>query len=286
MLDKDDILENIDIAFDCMSSEEFFETWRNLTDTLGGDFPIIYNKTEFDELIERTPDEKLTELVKKSPDFDENDLYVSIYDGQLHSTSDLTTNHRVIGLEMRERASELIADKKLTLGSKRLKEAFTEEDFSETMMPLDYELERFFESLDDESQEWGKYVKGCKKVGYDGKNGLFPMEESDILEDYWVETDSWVDEDGSIYHKGYYTNEVSDRFNFQDDWFYWNRKTGQYCSFTDWNEDIVYDLGYFEYLPEVMNYIIQTDDDLGIAGIREILDKNKKYGYAPQKDGN
>ena len=112
------------------------------------------------------------------------------------------------------------------------------------------------------------------------------MEESDILEDYWVETDSWVDEDGSIYHKGYYTNEVSDRFNFQDEWFYWNRKTGQYCSFTDWNEDIVYDLGYFEYLPEVMNYIIQTDDDLGIAGIREILDKNKKYGYAPQKDAS
>lgn len=149
------------------------------------------------------------------------------------------------------------------------------------MKPIYRDLDCFFE---DELDEWEKYVEGCKKVGYDGKNGPFPMEESDILEDYWVETDSWVDEDGSIYYKGYYTNEVSDRFNFQDDWFYWNRKTGQYCSFSDWDYSIVDKIGLCEYYQDLLNYIVQTGDDLGFAKIREILDKNKKYGYTPHKD--
>ena len=158
MLREDDILENIDIALDCMSSEEFFETWRNLTDTLGGDFPVVYNKTEFDEFIERTPGEKLTELVKKSPDFDENDFYFSIYDGQLYSTTRLDTYFTPIRRTC-GKAYKMFVEKKLTLGSKRLEEAFTE-DFNEDMKPIYRDLDCFFE---DELDEWKKIRRRMQK---------------------------------------------------------------------------------------------------------------------------
>lgn len=288
--DEDEIWDNIDIAFDAMSETELFKTWRSLTDTLGGDFPVIYNKTEFDGLIERMPEEELAKIVEKSADFNENDLYFSIYDGQLYSKTYLSTYFTPIR-QTRDKAYDMLVEKKLTLGSKRLEAAFTE-DFDEDMMPLDSELECFFEDLDDGSQEWGKYVEGCKKVGYDGGCGPFSMDEdfdiiNDIRNESWVETNWWRDDQGCVEVDGYYdTDEISDSFCDAEDWFYWNRDTGQYCSFTDWDEDIVDDLGCFEYHQDLLDYIVQTGDDLGIAGVREILDKNKKYGYAPQKDRN
>ena len=42
MLSHDAIAMNIYTSFCSMSSKELFETWRNLTDTLGGDFPVVY----------------------------------------------------------------------------------------------------------------------------------------------------------------------------------------------------------------------------------------------------
>lgn len=291
MLSNDAIAMNIYTSFCSMSPKELFEAWRNLTDTLGGDFPVVYNKTEFDELVDRMPEEELAKLVEKSADFNENDLYFSIYDGQLYSTSHLTIEFEPIGGDRCDRLSDLLAEKKLTLGSKRLEEAFTE-DFDEDMDTLEDELECFFEDLDARSQEWGKYVEGCKKVGYDGGCGPFSMDEdfdiiNDIRNESWVETNWWRDDQGDVEVDGYYdTDEISDSFCDADDWFYWNRDTGQYCSFSDWDEEIVDDLGCFEYNQDLLDYIVRTGDDLGIASVREILDKNKKYGYAPQKDRN
>ena len=267
--DEDEIWDNIDIAFDAMSETELFKTWRSLTDTLGGNFPVIYNKTEFDGLIERMSNEELTELVEKSADFNENDLYFSIYDGQLYSKTYLSTYFTPIR-QTRDKAYDMLVEKKLTLGSKRLEAAFTE-DFDEDMMPLDSELECFFEDLDDGSQEWGKYVEGCQKIGFESENGPFPMEEAD----YQFDEYDWE-----------YSNDISSSFNYQDEWFYYDKYRKQYFSFTDWDESIVDDLGYFEYNQDLLDYIIQTDDDLGIADVREILDKNKKYGYVSQKGGN
>ena len=45
MLSHDAIAMNIYTSFCSMSPKELFEAWRNLTDTLGGDFPVVYNKT-------------------------------------------------------------------------------------------------------------------------------------------------------------------------------------------------------------------------------------------------
>lgn len=281
MLDEYEIWQNISTAFYAMDRRELFKTWRNLTDTSGGDFPVIYNKAEFDELVDRMSEEDLAKLVEKSADFNENDLYFSIFDGQLYSETYLNTYFEPI-YQSRNQVYKILIEKKLTLGSKRLEEAFTE-DFDEDMVAIDTELQWFFE---DEPDEWKKYVEGCKKVGYDGKNGPFPMEDSDILEDYWVETDSWLIEDGDIDSDGYYTDEVSDHFNFQDDWFYWNRDTGQYCSFTDWDYGIGDEIGLDEYFQDLIDYVAQTGDDLGIAGVREILDNHRKLGYVSQKGGN
>ena len=279
MLSNDAIAMNIYTSFCSMSPKELFETWRNLTDTLGGDFPVVYNKTEFDELIERMPEEELAKLVEKLADFNENDLYFSICDGQLYSTSHLTIEFEPIGEDRCDRLSDLLAEKKLTLGSKRLEEAFTE-DFDEDMDTLEDELYRSIGSefsikgeFVDEN-DWEKYVEGCKKVGYDGKNGPFPMEESDYR------LNEFEDEDG------YYTNDVNSHFSPQDEWFYYNKHYKQYFSFTHWSWIVFTELGCEEYVPDLVDYIVQTDDDLGVARIREILDKNKKYGYAPQKDAN
>lgn len=279
---EDDIWtrRNISIAFFAMDRHELFKTWRNLTDTLGGDFPVVYSKPEFDELIERMPEEELAKLVEKSAYFYENHFYFSIYNGQLYSTNDLDNIVFIPIRETCDKAYDMLVEKKLTLGSKRLEEAFTE-DFNEDMKPMFEDLLCFFEN---ELDEWEKCVEGCKEVGYDGKNGPFPMEESDILKDYWVETDSCLDEDGNVSHDGYYTDEVSDRFNFQDDWFYWSETAGQFRSFTDWDCSIGDEIGLSRYLYPLHFHIIETGDDLGIAKIREILDKNKKYGYTPHKD--
>ena len=289
--DEDEIWDNIDIAFYAMCGIELFETWRNLTDTLGGDFPVVYNKAEFDELIERMPDEKLTELVKKSPDFDENDLYFSIYDGQLYSTSRLDTRFEPI-YQSCDKVYKILIEKRLTLGSKRLEAAFTE-DFDEDMEPITEELERFFDEEPDELvNEWEKYVEGCKKVGYDGGCGPFSMsKDHDIIDDIrnesWVLTDWWRDDQGCVEEDGYYdTDEISDSFCDADEWFYWNRETGQYCSFSDWDWEISDCMGLNEYWEDLTDYIVQTGDDLGIAGIREILDNHRKLGYVSQKDRN
>lgn len=64
MLSNDAIAMNIYTSFCSMSPKELFEAWRNLTDTLGGDFSVVYNKKEFDELIERMPEEELANLLK------------------------------------------------------------------------------------------------------------------------------------------------------------------------------------------------------------------------------
>lgn len=273
MLDEEEILDNLDTAFNAMSPKELFKTWRNLTDALGEEFPVVYNRTEFDEFIDRMPKEEFAKLVKKSPSFDENGMFFSICDGQLHGTKCLSASSYPIW-EYLNQACGIIVTKKLTLGSKRLEEAFTE-DFDYEMYTLADELEFFFENEFDEENGWEKYVEGCKKVGYDGKNGPFPIEEDDLLEVYWVDTDIDIN--------GYYTDEVSDCFNFQDDWFYFNKKEGQYFSFTNWESRIYDEIGLYEYHLDLLDYIIRTGDDLGIAGVKEILDKNKKYGYVPQK---
>lgn len=278
--DEDEIWDNIDIAFYAMCGIELFETWRSLTDTLGGDFPVIYNKPEFDGLIERMPEEELTELVEKSADFNENDLYFSIYDGQLYSTPLLNSYFEPIHQSCNQ-VYKILVEKRLTLGSKRLEAAFTE-DFDEDMEPITEELERFF---DEEPDEWWKFIEGCKKVGYNGSCGPFPMDEAyDIFGDSWVTTNSWVDEDGDVSHEGYYdTSEVSDSFCDGDEWFYWN---GQYCSFSDWDYSIADEMGLYEYFQDLIDYVAQTGDDLGFAGVREILDNHRKLGYVSQKDRN
>lgn len=261
MLDDFKIKNNIERAFKAMGPIEFFETWRKLTDILGEEFPVIYNKTEFDELTDRMPEEELTKLVKKWPFFDENDMFFLIYDGQLYNDTHLDFYFEPIQ-RFRNQVCETLAEKKLTLGSKRLEKAFTE-DFDKDMTTLDTDLRLFFEEKFDEKNEWKKYVEGCKKVGYDGKYGPIPMEDRD----YWL-------------------GEVSDSFNFQDDWFYFNKEKRQFFSFTDWDYDIGNEIGLYKYHRELMDYIIRTGDDLGFTGVREILDKNKKYGYVPRKDGN
>lgn len=189
MLDEKEILDNLDIAFDSMSPKELFETWRNITDTLDGDFPVVYSKSEFDELIERMPEEELAKLVEKSADFKENAFYFSIYDGQLYSTRYLDTYFTPIW-QTCDKAYDMLTEKRLTLGSKRLEEAFTE-DFDKNMHSLYSDLLRFFEK--NEKNEWKKYVEGCKKVGYDGRYGPIPMEDRDYFIDeekkeiiFWV----------------------------------------------------------------------------------------------------
>lgn len=291
LYDEDEIWDNIDTAFYAMCGIELFETWRSLTDTLGGDFPVIYNKTEFDELIERMPEEELTELVEKSPDFNENDLYFSIYDGQLYSTPLLNSYFEPI-YQSRNKVYKILVEKRLTLGSKRLKAAFTE-DFDEDMEPITEELECFFENEPDELvNEWKKYVEGCKKVGYDGGCGPFSMDEdfdiiNDIRDESWVETNWWRDDQGCVEVDGYYdTDEISGSFCDADDWFYWDGIQKQYCSFSDWDWEISDCMGLNEYWEDLTDYIVQTGDDLGIAGIREILDNQRKLGYVSQKGGN
>lgn len=278
MLSNDAIAMNIYTSFCSMSPKELFKTWRNLTDALGEEFPVVYNRTEFDEFIDRMPKEEFAKLVKKSPSFDENGMFFSICDGQLHGTKCLSASSYPIW-EYLNQACEIIVTKKLTLGSKRLEEAFTE-DFDEDMDTLEDELYRSIgseysirgEFIDE--NDYKKYIEGCKKVGYDGKNGPFPMEESDYR------LNEFENEDG------YYTNNVSSHFSSQDEWFYYDKYRKQYFSFTHWTWVVFTELGCEEYVPELVDYIVQTDDDLGIARIREILDKNKKYGYAPQKDAN
>lgn len=269
MLSNDAIAMNIYTSFCSMSPKELFKTWRNLTDALGEEFPVVYNRTEFDEFIDRMPKEEFAKLVKKSPSFDENGMFFSICDGQLHGTKCLSASSYPIW-EYLNQACEIIVTKKLTLGSKRLEEAFTE-DFDYEMYTLADELEFFFENEFDEENEWEKYVEGCKKVGYDGKNGPISMEDRDYF----------LDEE-----RDYFLGYISDSFNFQDDWFYFNKEKRQFFSFTDWDYDIGNRIGIYEYHEKLMDYIIRTGDDLGIAGVREILDKNKKYGYVPRKGEN
>ena len=270
MLDEKEILDNLDIAFDSMSPKELFETWRNITDTLDGDFPVVYSKSEFDELIERMPEEELVKLVEKSADFKENAFYFSIYDGQLYSKTYLDTYFTPIW-QTCDKAYDMLTEKRLTLGSKRLEEAFTE-DFDKNMHSLYSDLLRFFEKNEkNEKNEWKKYVEGCKKVGYDGMYGPIPMEDRDYF----------IDEE-----RDYFLGYISDSFNFQDDWFYFNKEKRQFFSFTDWDYDIGNRIGIYEYHEKLMDYIIRTGDDLYFTGVREILDKNKKYGYVPRKDGN
>lgn len=269
MLDEKEILDNLDIAFKAMGPIEFFKTWRKLTDTLGEEFPVIYNKTEFDELTDRMPEEERTKLVKTWPFFDENDMFFLIYDGRLYNTKYLDFYFEPIQ-QFRNQVCETLAKKKLTLGSKRLEEAFTE-DFDKDMTTLDTDLRLFFEEKFDEKNEWKKYVEGCKKVGYDGMCGPIPMEDRDYF----------IDEE-----RDYFLGYISDSFNFQDDWFYFNKEKRQFFSFTDWDYDIGNRIGIYEYHEKLMDYIIRTGDDLYFTGVREILDKNKKYGYVPRKDGN
>lgn len=289
--DEDEIWDNIDTAFYAMCGIELFNTWRSLTDTLGGDFPVIYSKTEFDGLIERMPEEELAKLVEKSADFNENDLYFSIYNGQLHSTPLLNSYFEPI-YQSCDKVYKILIEKRLTLGSKRLEAAFTE-DFDEDMEPITEELECFFENEPDElANEWEKYVEGCKKVGYDGGCGPFSMsKDHDIIDDIrnesWVLTDWWRDDQGCVEEDGYYdTDEISDSFCDADEWFYWNRETGQYCSFSDWDYSIADEMGLYEYFQDLIDYVAQTGDDLGFAGVREILDNHRKLGYVSQKDRN
>ena len=109
----------------------------------------------------------------------------------------------------------------------------------------------------------------------------------DIRNESWVLTDWWRDDQGCVEEDGYYdTDEISDSFCDADEWFYWNRETGQYCSFSDWDWEISDCMGLNEYWEDLTDYIVQTGDDLGIAGIREILDNHRKLGYVSQKDRN